>query len=75
MPGSVNNDAFNVLSSGALYKRIGVSEYWVVDVQVGKVTAFEIANGRCGQIQDSVILPGLAINIVEEALRRGQFRR
>ncbi len=56
-----------------LYERIGISEYWVVDVEAGKVTAFEISNRHSGQIQDSVVLPGLVISVVEEALQRGQL--
>lgn len=55
-----------------LYERSGVREYWVVDAKVRKIVAFTIANGRSGEIQESVVLPGLAIALVEEALKRSQ---
>ena len=55
-----------------LYERLGVQEYWVVDVSSRGVTAFEISDGRSGEVQESVVLPGLSITVVEEALQRGQ---
>lgn len=54
-----------------LYERLGVTEYWVVDVNLGTVTAFEIAEGRSGEIQESDVLPGLKLEIVEQALQLG----
>jgi Uma2 family endonuclease len=55
-----------------LYERLGVQEYWVADVGQGKVIAFEVSEGRSGQIRESRVLPGLLMDVVEEALRRGQ---
>jgi Uma2 family endonuclease len=55
-----------------LYERVGVQEYWVVDVEGQKVIAFSMAEGRSGQIRSSVVLPGLDMEVVEEALRRSQ---
>lgn len=55
-----------------LYERLGVQEYWVVDVVAGEVIAFEVLAGRSGQIQDSKVLPGLRVSRVEEALKRSQ---
>jgi len=55
-----------------IYERAGVQEYWVVDVNNSDVIAFEISQGRSGEIQESVVLPGLAIALVEEALKRSQ---
>jgi hypothetical protein len=43
-----------------------------VDVGNSKVIAFEVSDGRSGQIRESKVLPGLLIDVVEEALRRGQ---
>jgi Uma2 family endonuclease len=55
-----------------LYERLRVQEYWVVDVGNSKVIAFEVSDGRSGQIRESKVLPGLLIDVVEEALRWGQ---
>jgi Uma2 family endonuclease len=55
-----------------LYERVGIQEYWVVDVKARQITAFSIADGRSGEIQESRVLPGLAVALVEEALQRSQ---
>jgi len=55
-----------------LYERLGVQEYWVVNVQERKVIAFSVAEERSGQIQTSQVLPGLDISLVEEVLQRSQ---
>jgi len=55
-----------------LYERLGVQEYWVVDVAGGEVIAFAVADGGSRQIRESLVLPGLAIALVEEALKRSQ---
>lgn len=55
-----------------LYERLGIQEYWVVDVQAKQVVAFSIDEGRSGVIRSSVVLPGLEMDVVEEALERSQ---
>ncbi|MEL6248123.1 MAG: Uma2 family endonuclease [Cyanobacteria bacterium J06648_16] len=55
-----------------LYERLGVSEYWVVDVAEATVIAFSISNGGSYRIQTSAVLPDLSISVIEEALRRSQ---
>lgn len=55
-----------------LYERLGVDEYWVVNVKAAKIIAFEVANGGSRQIQASLVLAGLEIGTVEEALQRSQ---
>ena len=55
-----------------LYERLGVQEYWVVNVELVTVIAFAVQNGGSRQIQDSQVLPGLAIALIEAALRRSQ---
>jgi hypothetical protein len=44
----------------------------VNDANARRAIAFAIAEGRSGEIQESQVLPGLAIAIVEEALQRSQ---
>lgn len=55
-----------------LYEHSNLQEYWVIDVSTDNVFAFEILQGRSGEIQESRVLPGLAIALVEEALQRSQ---
>lgn len=55
-----------------LYERLGVREYWVVNVNAAKIIAFEVANLGSRQIQTSLVLPGLPMGLVEEALQRSQ---
>lgn len=55
-----------------LYERLGVQEYWVVNVDAATAIAFEIAEGGSRQIQVSVVLPGLSLSLIEEALKRSQ---
>ena len=55
-----------------LYERLGVSEYWVVDVANRQVIAFAVAAGRSGEIAVSEVLPGLPMARVNEALMRSQ---
>jgi len=53
-----------------LYEQLGVAEYWIIDVQNVQVFAFAIENGGSRQITLSQVLPGLAISLLAEALRR-----
>lgn len=53
-----------------LYERLGVAEYWVVNVAEHDVIAFAVADQRSGEVQTSTVLPGLEIGLVEESLRR-----
>jgi Uma2 family endonuclease len=55
-----------------LYQNLGVQEYWVVDVNALQITSFTITQGKSYQIQQSHVLPGLAISVVETALTRSQ---
>ena len=53
-----------------LYEELKVGEYWIVDVQNVQVIAFAVADGGSKRITQSQVLPGLAISVLEDALRR-----
>lgn len=55
-----------------LYERLGVQEYWIVNVEAATMIAFAIADGGSRQIQVSAVLPDLPMSVIEEALRRSQ---
>jgi Uma2 family endonuclease len=55
-----------------LYEDLGVSEYWIVDVEKAEITGFSIADRGSKRIAHSQVLPGLSLEVVEEALRRNQ---
>jgi len=56
---------------GLLYEDLGVAEYWVVDVKKARVTAFKIIpDGGSQRINQSNVLPGLGISLLEEGLQR-----
>lgn len=54
-----------------LYQRLGVQEYWVVDVNAGQVSASTLSPTKIS-IGESQVLPRLKIALVEEALKRSQ---
>ncbi|MGB7442113.1 MAG: Uma2 family endonuclease [Coleofasciculaceae cyanobacterium] len=55
-----------------LYESLGVREYWIIDVQNVQVIAFEIENRGSRRIEESQVLPGLKIELLEEAFRRSR---
>ena len=59
-------------SKRLLYEDAGISEYWVERAHTREVFAFAINGGGSGRIQESRVLPGLEIRLVEEALNRSQ---
>ena len=55
-----------------LYEKLGVKEYWVVNVATGRVTAFSVGDRHSGEVKDSLVLPGLSTKTVEMALTRSR---
>lgn len=55
-----------------LYESLGVREYWIMDVQNVQIIAFEIQNQGSRRIYSSLVLPGLDIALLEEAMRRSR---
>ncbi len=53
-----------------LYEALNVAEYWIVDVQNVEIIAFAVADGGSRKINQSQVLPGLDISVLEEALQR-----
>ncbi|WP_353735163.1 hypothetical protein [Okeania sp. SIO2C2] len=41
---------------------MNVAEYWIIDVQNVEIIAFAIADGGSKKINESQVLPGLAIS-------------
>ncbi|MEH2425443.1 MAG: Uma2 family endonuclease [Nostoc sp.] len=56
----------------SLYEELSVTEYWVVDVQNAQIIAYAIEEQGSKRIQESQVLPGLAMSTLEEALRRSR---
>ena len=55
-----------------LYEDLGISEYWIADVNSLQVTAFKIENRGSRRIKESEILSGLKIQTLTEALQRSK---
>jgi Uma2 family endonuclease len=51
-----------------LYEEMGVAEYWVVDVQNMLIYAFTMIDRGSKRIDTSLVLPGLSIATITEAL-------
>jgi len=55
-----------------LYEALGVREYWIIDVQNAQILAFTIQNRGSYRIEQSQVLAGLNLAVLEEALRRSR---
>lgn len=55
------------------YEELGIPEYWIVNVQEQEIIAFAIApDGSSRRIRESQVLPGLRLEILEQALVRSR---
>lgn len=55
-----------------LYESLGVREYWIIDVQNARILAFEIENLGSRKIEQSQVLPGLEMSLLEEAIAKSR---
>jgi Uma2 family endonuclease len=55
------------------YEELGIREYWIVNVQTMRIYAFAIApDGSSHHIRQSIVLSGLKLEILEQALQRSR---
>lgn len=56
-----------------LYEELAIREYWIVDVQGNRILAFSMSeDGSIRHIRESQVLPGLRLEILEQALERSR---
>jgi Uma2 family endonuclease len=55
------------------YEELGIPEYWIVNVQRMQIIAFSIAaDGSSRRIRESLVFPGLQLDILAQALQRSR---
>jgi Uma2 family endonuclease len=55
------------------YEDLGISEYWIVNVQTMQIFAFAHGHdGNIRRIRESLVLTGLKLEILEQALQRSR---
>lgn len=55
-----------------IYESLGVREYWIIDVQNAKILAFAIENLGSRRIEESQVLTGLKMSLLEEAIAKSR---
>lgn len=55
------------------YEDFGIAEYWIVNVTAMQILAFAMAaDGTIRRLRESQVLPGLRLEILEQALQRSR---
>jgi len=55
------------------YEDLGIPEYWIVAVETQQIFGFSISpDGSSRRLRTSQVLPGLALNLLEQALQRSR---
>ncbi len=54
------------------YEELGIPEYWIVNVQIGQILGFAVASDCSQRIRESQVLPGLKLEILQQALQRSR---
>ncbi|NES77384.1 MULTISPECIES: Uma2 family endonuclease [unclassified Okeania] len=55
-----------------IYEDLKVKEYWIVDVKNVDIIAFTMVDGGSKRIRESLVLPGLVIDVLKEALKQSR---
>jgi Uma2 family endonuclease len=55
-----------------LYEELSISEYWVVDVEKAEILAYQMIDRGSKRIDQSQVLPGLELAVLETALRQSR---
>lgn len=55
-----------------LYEDMGIAEYWIINVEIAEIIAYQITDRGSLRIDDSLVLPGLAIAILTQALQQSR---
>ncbi len=55
-----------------LYEDIGIAEYWIVNVEIAAIMAYQMRDRGSHQIDSSLIFPGLAISTLNQALQQSR---
>ncbi len=55
-----------------IYEDLKVKEYWIVDVKNVDIIAFTMVDGGSKRITESLVLPGLLIDVLKEALQQSR---
>jgi Uma2 family endonuclease len=48
-----------------IYEQFGVQEYWIVHPYNESLAIYSLKNGKYEQVESSIVLPGIEINLNE----------